>query len=564
MATEKPASQDLGSPDIKHVPEDRAHRDAVRRLAGELGATLDRTRPLAPQQLEQRASDILARLALPQRFLGFAMVAVSNVFWQAQYEAIPFHRRLFLLPTCLRNRSACKGSFDQLGLHCAGCGRCMIDHLKREADTLGYQVLVAEGTPSVVMKIMEGDADAIIGVACLDSLEKAFRHVVDLGIPHVAVPLLRNGCSDTTTEADQILPLLRARREHAAEQTHTYVPLLRETVRTFDRAALAEALAPYVESSQPDVMAETEAIAREWLEVGGKRLRPFVTLAAYAVARHGAAVLAPDADVRGLIPLPVKKLGVAIEALHKASLAHDDIEDDDAFRYGEETLHRKHGVGPALNVGDYLVGLGYRIIAGEAGTLGGECVAEILAHLSGAHLELCRGQGAELLWPSRGQTLRPIDALSIYALKTAPAFETALYAGLRAAGARVEMPALKRFCTFLGEGYQVLNDLDDWRGNDRNKVTLGQDALAGRPTILRAFAVEAGGGDRLAHLIAAARDSGGSRLVPEIKALYRELGVFEKAETLLEKLRARADAVAGELREPDLVNLLRFLVKIVL
>jgi geranylgeranyl pyrophosphate synthase len=50
-------------------------------------------------------------------------------------------------------------------------------------------------------------------------------------------------------------------------------------------------------------------------------------------------------------------------AFHKASLIHDDIEDGDALRYGEPTLHSEYGVAVALNVGDLLIGEGYRLLA---------------------------------------------------------------------------------------------------------------------------------------------------------------------------------------------------------
>ena len=56
------------------------------------------------------------------------------------------------------------------------------------------------------------------------------------------------------------------------------------------------------------------------------------------------------------------RVAMAIEAFHKASLVHDDIQDDDLFRYGRETLHRSEGLGPAINIGDYLIGLGYRLV----------------------------------------------------------------------------------------------------------------------------------------------------------------------------------------------------------
>src|SRR6266852_835347 len=43
--------------------------------------------------------------------------------------------------------------------------------------------------------------------------------------------------------------------------------------------------------------------------------------------------------------------------------AQDDIEDNDAERYGEQTLHTEHGVPIALNAGDLLIGEGYRLLA---------------------------------------------------------------------------------------------------------------------------------------------------------------------------------------------------------
>src|SRR5204862_8040346 len=124
------------------------------------------------------------------------------------------------------------------------------------------------------------------------------------------------------------------------------------------------------------------------------------------------------------LPDAVRRTALAIEAFHKASLVHDDIEDDDTFRYGRTTLHRQYGVGTAINVGDYLLGLGYRLVARERKELGGDCAADVLNRLSDAHLKLSEGQGAELLWrDAREKSLTALDALKIYALKTSPAFE---------------------------------------------------------------------------------------------------------------------------------------------
>ena len=548
------AVQQIEPADIKRVPQDEAVRCSIRELAGRLAAELDTARPPLRAELEQRAAAILERLSLPRHFLGFVMVALSNAFWRPQFEGTSFKRRLLFLPCCLRDHENCKGTLDSAGLDCVGCCDCTLNQLKTAAEDLGCRVLIAEGTPAVVAQLMECDADAIAGVACLDSLEKAFNKVAAVGIPCAALPLLKDGCVSTEAEIGYVLSVLRAKRAPSAARSRTYAPLLRESVAIFEPGSLAGLLEPVL--PRPGEPGGTDAIALDWLGAGGKRFRPFVTLAAYAVSKHGAGALAADAGAGSLIPAAVRGIALAIEALHKASLVHDDIEDGDAFRYGRETLHRTYGVGPAINVGDYLIGLGYRLISAQAGALGKACVADIHAQLSAAHIELCRGQGDELLRQrDPGRALKPIDALAIYALKTAPAFEAALFAGLRAAGAEFDAAALKQYSVYVGEAYQILNDLDDWEENEQNKVAVGRDARAERPTLMRAFALEAGAADKLAR---ADGDAG------RVRRIYEEIGAFDRAERLVGKLRARAVALADEAQEPGLADLLHFIVRIVL
>ena len=570
MASDISASTEALPADIKQVPQEPAVRQEIRSLAAESSARLDPSRPPTREALEQQARTVLDRLNLPHGFLGFAMVAVSNGFWFKSLQTIPYDRRLFLLPHCLSDRAACTGVYDSIGLHCAGCGSCAISQLKSQAEQLGYRVIVAEGTSSVLMMILEGQVDAVLGVACLDSLEKSFHRVVELGIPHLAIPLLKDGCADTTVEIDQIHSHLQSRLDSPRSITRSYVPLLRETTRVFHEPLFAELLGGCIEGTdaardhEPEAFTMVPRVAIEWLRTGGKRLRPFVTLATYAVASHGAAVLRNDAEIGEVIPHAIRRIALAIEALHKASLVHDDIEDDDEYRYGRQTLHRVHGLGPAVNIGDYLIGLGYRLIAGQTEAVGADRVGDILSHLSRAHLELCRGQGAELVWQKQPAEIhRPMDVLTIYALKTAPAFEAALYAGLRAAGHSPKEDLLRQFSCYLGEGFQIMNDLEDWRADDRNKVTRGGDALLGRPTLLRAFAAEADQGRRLIELTQATKMAP-SDLVRHLGELYTASGAFEKTERLLAKLRQRAMQAAAGFDTPDLQELMSFFVRLVL
>jgi hypothetical protein len=148
-----------------------------------------------------------------------------------------------------------------------------------------------------------------------------------------------------------------------------------------------------------DPIAATEAIAYDFLAKGGKYSRPFITLAAYD-ALTGGHCTRPNGDQQTTSRLTncVRRAAVSIESFHKASLVHDDIQDGDAFRYGEPTLHIEHGVPTAINVGDYLIGLGYRVVTRDVQELGADIAADLLNKLADAHTKLSEGQGAELVW----------------------------------------------------------------------------------------------------------------------------------------------------------------------
>ncbi len=259
---------------------------------------------------------------------------------------------------------------------------------------------------------------------------------------------------------------------------------------------------------------------------------------------------------------------MSIETFHKASLVHDDIEDDDAFRYGAATIHRRFGTPTAINVGDYLIGMGYRLVSRESKTLGAEVVSEVLDCLADAHTKLSEGQGAELLWrDSHDKRLKPIDALKIYALKTAPAFEAAILAGIRLAGPLQEyVTPIKQYARNLGVAFQILNDLNDWRGDQHNKLSTGGDILGGRPTILWALALEGLDAPRQEqlHKLVDDSDQHADDRIARVRQLYQEAEVFDKACRLVDKYEQRAREIADQLQPAPLKRLLGYLIEAVL
>jgi geranylgeranyl pyrophosphate synthase len=566
---------------FKSVPETRELRDRVRAEAARIGKSLDRSKPLTKQGLQKLAEGLLAEMGLEEQYLGFTMVCLSNEFWREQVQAIDFKRRLLLMPHCLKHAEGCPADYDEFGLDCRKCGACSIADFKVKAEDLGYKVLVSEGTPIVLKIIVSGHIDAIVGVACLNVLEKALDKVLLAGVPCVAVPLLSSNCRSTSVDDDWVGELIELRTEPPAAKTKTYVHLMRASHALCEEPELSR-LAPRTRlkpavngAGNPpnDPLALHEAIAYDWLASGGKRSRPFITLAAYdaikgAPSRNGA----DQTD----LPDAVMRTALAMEVFHKASLVHDDIEDDDGFRYGRETLHRRHGVHTAINVGDYLLGLGYRLVSRERKTLGGDCVSDILDRLADAHQKLAEGQGAELLWRDRAdKSCSALDALKIYALKTAPAFEAALYAGLRLAGpAEQYEKVVVEFSRHLGVAFQILNDLKDWTPDESNKLATGLDVMAGRPTLLQALALEgsrpAARTELLAILEHASQARAGGRsetphnILDRARQLFEQAQAFTKAESLIEKYRARAEAVADDVQPDELRELLYYLIDSVL
>lgn len=448
------------------VPADKATRDGIRRALESRFYPGSMVPPVALEDLEAHADRLMRDLGLDLSYRGFVTLLVGNAVWRDAVAATPFDRRILLLPQCLRSSTACSATFDSLGLLCEGCGKCSIDVIQQEAEALGYAVLVAEGTTGVSELLLRGEADAVVGVSCMAALEKFFHPLNAHAVPGVAVPLFGNGCVDTGVDLDWIRDMLRLRGpERLAVPRLNVQALRREVSGWFGPDHLTGLL-----GSQGTA---TEAIALDWLARDGKRWRPTLT----------AGVFQALAGAGGGIPDSVRRVAVAVECFHKASLIHDDLEDEDDVRYGAPSFHRQHGVAVAINAGDLLIGEGYRLLA-ESGASPAQ-IARMLAAAAGGHRSLCIGQGEELLLRATPGRLTVPVVLGIFQRKTAPAYEIALQLGAICADADADTCAvLTAYSEALGIAYQIRDDLDDRPGAQpvRN--------AAGQPSLLAALARE--------------------------------------------------------------------------
>jgi geranylgeranyl pyrophosphate synthase len=517
------------------VPSSKQERELIYKQARRYLRQHALVPPLSLDQLRRHAAQVIEELHLTPQFQDFATVLMGNAAWESTMAAIPFERRILLLPQCLRSKDQCPAEIDEIGLLCEECGGCPTGELQAMAEELGYVVLVAEGT-TVVTKLLEtGKVDAVIGVSCLSALERSFPHAAAAAIPGIAIPLVGEGCDRTQVDLDWVSAAIHLRSQQSLPPRLNLDRLKSEVRSWFERDVISVSL---------DLNGtQTEAIAADWISTGGKRWRPFLAAAVYETLKQ-------DGPAEGTGTGPVKQLAVAVECFHKASLVHDDIEDGDALRYGQATLHSLHGVPIALNIGDLLVGEGYRLLAECDATA--EQKARMLATAARGHRELCLGQGEELAWSRKPEPITTARAIEIFRRKTAPAFEVALVLGAVAAGANGEIcEVLSRFSDALGIAYQIRDDIEDFQTGASD-----DDITAMRPSLLLALALDYAD-DQDREEMESALDQG---FWPENGALIRrvvnEAQLEGEAWQMFSHYRSQAIAALQPLRHQRLKSLL--------
>ncbi|MBL7106042.1 MAG: polyprenyl synthetase family protein [Phycisphaerae bacterium] len=448
------------------IPHSKDMRDKLAGFAEEYVREKKLVGPLPLGQLQKHCHAIIKDRKINSSYIDFLAVLINNEVWREAVAATPYEKRLLLLPKCLRDNENCPADFDQLGLACENCGSCPIGDIKSQAEELGLMVLIAEGSPIVMSLIQTGKIEAVIGVSCLSVLEKTFPYIEAGAVPSLAIPLLYDGCVNTNVDVDWVLDAIYEKSNDGKSRLD--LRDLRDKVNSlFEEDSLKTFLA--LGASQ------TETLALRCLSGDGKRWRPLLVV--YA---HKAIAVEADNDLcRDLF-----KTAIAVECFHKASLIHDDIEDGDLLRYGKRTMHAAFGIPIALNVGDFLLGEGYRLLAELE--LSQDIKAKMLKVAAQGHRQLCLGQGMELGWVRNPKPLSIAQVIDIFQKKTSPAFEVALKLGVLSAGKKTGLDALiEKYSNALGIAYQIKDDINDFDSN-----TDFDDVARSRPSILLAIAWE--------------------------------------------------------------------------
>ncbi len=139
-------------------------------------------------------------------------VYIKNLSYGEDFKKVNGKRVLFL-PHCSRKNmdSKCQAEFDKeiSAYRCSHCSRnCLINKATRMGEKKGYDVYVVPGGSCIPKILKKEKYGAIVGVACPEELKQGLKIVDETRIPSQAVPLLKNGCSDTYFNLDTLEEIL--------------------------------------------------------------------------------------------------------------------------------------------------------------------------------------------------------------------------------------------------------------------------------------------------------------------------------------------------------------------
>lgn len=225
--------------------------------------------------------------------------------------------------------------------------------------------------------------------------------------------------------------------------------------------------------------AELHAAMRYSVFAGGKRFRPVLCLLSTRLVGGRERAALPAA--------------CAIEMVHTYSLIHDDLPamDDDDFRRGKPTLHRKFGEATAILAGDALLTLAFETISRRVKDASVAVrLCEELSRAAG-HAGMAGGQVFDLQGEGKEPDARLVG--EIHRRKTAALIRASARMGAIAGGAtKAHLRDLSRFGENLGLLFQITDDLLDETG-DAAAVgkRLHKDAARGKQTWPRIHGIEA-------------------------------------------------------------------------
>ncbi len=193
------------------------------------------------------------------------------------------------------------------------------------------------------------------------------------------------------------------------------------------------------------------------LMAGGKRLRPILVIATYEIFKQ---------DIEKCIPY-----SVAIEMVHNFSLIHDDLPgiDNDDFRHGKLTNHKKYNEATAILAGDGLLNNAYIVISKDLKESSNEELErkiKVFNEFSIAVDRMIAGEYVDTEY--EGKEITKEDLEYIHKNKTGALLKLCVRMGAILAGASdKDLEKLTSYAEKIGLAFQIKDDILSEEGDEK-------------------------------------------------------------------------------------------------
>lgn len=250
-------------------------------------------------------------------------------------------------------------------------------------------------------------------------------------------------------------------------------------------------------------------------------------------------VLFELAQVLGVDTSRIMPWAFACEALHTASLVHDDIQDGDQVRRGRASIWRRFGQNEAINLGDYLLLKAPNAVLQS--DLEPDIKVQLASRLSQAACTMVTGQSAEFRLNSLRDHDRVAEDYELCARGKTGALFASLAGGVAIVGKwkdehRVQLEAVYES---LGLLLQMQDDVLDLYG-DKKRQEIGCDLKEGKVSLLIVSALQNSPQmfDQLKKLLQTPRENTGAEEINKMRKLWYEDGSLDIALDKIMKLSA--------------------------
>ncbi len=202
------------------------------------------------------------------------------------------------------------------------------------------------------------------------------------------------------------------------------------------------------------------------LNLGGKRIRPVLLMAAYNLYK---------ADIEKSLDA-----AMAIEMFHNFSLLHDDIMDNADMRRGKPSVHIKYDTNAAILTGDVMMIYSYKLLGNYP-----DAFAAMANTFTQTAQEVCEGQRSDMDFETSENVSIP-DYIDMITAKTSVLLAAALKMGaILGDASQQDQEHLYQFGKNVGIAFQIQDDLLDTFGNESNVgKKIGGDIVQRKKTYL--------------------------------------------------------------------------------